>query len=119
MGKVQIMTLHKSKGDEFDYVFLPEMLEKSLPLEIENVTLKKNARFMEDVRELNPNYKQKTDDEMKEFLLAENLRLMYVAITRAKRKLFITANRTTRTSVVPLPSAIFKYVKGGTNESNN
>lgn len=27
-GKVQIMTLHKSKGDEFEYVFLPEMAEK-------------------------------------------------------------------------------------------
>lgn len=74
-GKVQIMTLHKSKGDEFDYVFLPEMAEKNLPLAFENVSLKKNARFMENVRELNPNYKQKTDDELKEFLLAENLRL--------------------------------------------
>lgn len=27
-GKVQIMTLHKSKGDEFEYVFLPEMAGK-------------------------------------------------------------------------------------------
>lgn len=107
-GKVQIMTLHKSKGDEFDYVFLPEMLEKSLPLAFENVTLKKNARFMESVREINPNYPPKTDDEMKEFLLAENLRLMYVAITRAKRKLYITANKTSRTSAVPEPSVIFK-----------
>ena len=31
-GKVQIMTLHKSKGDEFDYVFIPEFTEKNLPL---------------------------------------------------------------------------------------
>ncbi len=111
-GKVQIMTLHKSKGDEFDYVFLPEMLEKSLPLAFENVTLKKNARFMENVRELNPAYKPKTDKELKEFLLAENLRLMYVAITRAKRKLFITANKSSRTSTVPSPSVIFETLKG-------
>ena len=27
-GKVQVMTYHKSKGDEFDYVFLPEFTEK-------------------------------------------------------------------------------------------
>ena len=27
-GKVQIMTMHKSKGDEFNLVFLPEMTEK-------------------------------------------------------------------------------------------
>lgn len=107
-GKVQVMTLHKSKGDEFDYVFLPEMAEKNLPLAIENVSLKKNARFMESVRELNPNYPQKTDEELKQFLLAENLRLMYVAVTRAKRKLFITANKSAKYSKEPEPSVIFK-----------
>lgn len=112
-GKVQIMTLHKSKGDEFDYVFLPEMLEKNLPLAFESISLKKNARFMEDVREFNPSYKKKTDDELKEFLLAENLRLMYVSITRAKRKLFVTANKTTKSSNIPEPSTIFKVIKEG------
>ena len=95
-GKVQIMTMHKSKGDEFDYVFMPEMTEKSLPLMIENISLKKNARFMESIRETNPNYKPKSDLELKQFLLEENLRLMYVAITRAKRKLFITSNNTSK-----------------------
>ncbi len=111
-GKVQIMTLHKSKGDEFDAVFLPEMLEKNLPLAFENVSLKKNARFMETIREFNPNYRQKTDDELKIFLLEENLRLMYVAITRAKRKLCISSNKTSRTSVIPQPSTIFKTMEG-------
>lgn len=111
-GKVQIMTLHKSKGDEFDYVFLPEMLEKNLPLSYTNISLKKNVQFMENVREFNPDYKKKTDDELKEFLLAENLRLMYVAITRAKQKLFITANKTTKTSMVPDPNTIFKVIGG-------
>lgn len=109
-GKVQIMTLHKSKGDEFDFVFLPEMAEKSLPLAFENVSLKKNARFMENVREINPNYKPKTDDELKEFLLAENLRLFYVAVTRAKRKLFITANKSAKYNKVPEPSVIFEQL---------
>lgn len=109
-GKVQIMTLHKSKGDEFDYVFLPEMFEKNLPISFENVSLKKNARFMEEVRELNPSYKTKTDDELKEFLLAENLRLMYVAITRAKRKLFFTANKSQKYNKVQEKSQIFEVL---------
>ena len=74
----------------------------------ENVSLKKNARFMESVRELNPNYKEKSDDELKEFLLAENLRLFYVAVTRAKRKLYISANKSAKYNKVPEPSVIFE-----------
>lgn len=109
-GKVQIMTLHKSKGDEFDYVFLPEMSESNLALKFDSVSLKKNARFMESVRELNPNYKEKTDDELKEFLLAENLRLMYVAITRAQRKLFISTNKSAKYNKVPEAGAIFEIL---------
>lgn len=112
-GKVQIMTLHKSKGDEFDYVFLPEMVEKNLPIGFENISLKKNARFMESIRELNPDYKPKSDDELKEFLLAENLRLLYVAITRAKKKLYITTNKSAKYSKIPEPSIIFESILGG------
>src|SRR5574344_1243722 len=89
-GNVQIMTLHKSKGDEFDCVFLPEMTEKNLTLDFNEMKLKGNASFMENVRGLNPEYKRKSDENLKSFLLEENFRLLYVAITRAKRKLFIT-----------------------------
>ena len=39
-GKVQIMTLHKSKGDEFEYVFLPEMAEKNLSIDVNQAKLK-------------------------------------------------------------------------------
>lgn len=112
-GKVQIMTLHKSKGDEFDYVFLPEMTENNLSLDFETLKLKGNARFMENIKELNPTYPQKSDDELKEFLLAENFRLLYVAITRAKRKLFISASRTTKSfgQMRPqAPSIIFESI---------
>ena len=91
-GKIQIMTLHKSKGDEFDYVFIPELTEKNLALDISKMKLKSSSTFMENVKGLDLNYKPKTDDELKEFNIAENLRLLYVAITRAKRKLYITAS---------------------------
>ncbi len=91
-GKVQIMTMHKSKGDEFNLVFLPEMSEKNLPLNMDCVNLK-SADFMETVRSLNPEYKKKSDYDLKEEILDENLRLLYVAITRAKNNLFITTAR--------------------------
>ena len=91
-GKVQVMTMHKSKGDEFDYVFIPEMSEKNLTLDIDQMKLK-GADFTETLKRLNPNYKQKTEDQMKEEQIAEHLRLLYVAITRARKQLYFTTSR--------------------------
>lgn len=118
-GKVQIMTLHKSKGDEFDSVFLPEMTEKNLTLNLDEIKLK-SSDFMENIRRSNPNYKHKTDYDMKKELLAENLRLLYVAITRAKRNLFITSSRKSTSfgkTIEQEPSLIFyELLKGGSDE---
>ena len=91
-GKIQIMTMHKSKGDEFNLVFIPELSEKNLPLTIDSVSLK-SSDFHETIRALNPNYKKKTEYDLKQEILSENLRLLYVAITRAKNKLFISTSR--------------------------
>lgn len=90
-GKIQIMTLHKSKGDEFDYVFLPEMSEKNLTLDINQLKVKKSSDFMENIRGLNEQYTKKSETELKNFLINENYRLLYVAITRAKKRLYISA----------------------------
>lgn len=91
-GKVQIMTLHKSKGDEFDYVFLPELSEKNLTLDIDELKLKKSSGFMEDVRGLREGYVKKSEYEQKAEIIAEDFRLLYVAITRAKRRLYISTS---------------------------
>lgn len=91
-GKVQVMTFHKSKGDEFDYVFIPEMTEKALTLDFNQIKLK-NADFMENLKRLNQQYKPKTEFDMKQELVSENLRLLYVAITRAKKHLYFSASR--------------------------
>jgi DNA helicase II / ATP-dependent DNA helicase PcrA len=59
---VNLLTLHRAKGLEFEAVFIPRLQEKELP--------SKQAR---------------TDDE-----LAEERRLLYVGMTRAKRVLWLT-----------------------------
>ena len=91
-GKVQIMTLHKSKGDEFEYVFLPEMAEKNLSIDVSKARTKASTIFMEEVRTFNPSYKSKSELELREFNSEESLRLLYVAITRAQLKLYITTS---------------------------
>jgi len=109
-GKVQIMTMHKSKGDEFNLVFMPEMSEKNLPLTIDSINLK-SADFIEQIKCLNQNYKKKSDFELKKEILEENLRLLYVAITRAKNSLYISTSTKEQTRYGRLknsePSVIF------------
>jgi superfamily I DNA/RNA helicase len=65
--EVQVMTLHKSKGLEFKTVFLVGVEENILP-SFESVKLQRE----------NPK------------LLEEERRLMYVGITRAKQRLFMS-----------------------------
>ena len=91
-GKVQIMTMHKSKGDEFNLVFIPELTEKNLPLSVSTISLK-SSEFIENVKKMTENYKPKSEIELKQEILSENLRLLYVAITRAKNKLYITVSQ--------------------------
>ncbi len=113
-GKVQIMTLHKSKGDEFEYVFLPEMAEKNLSIDVNQAKLKASSLFMEEVKAFNPKYKHKSELELKEFNSEESLRLLYVAITRAQKKLFITTSAKAKgwgnKEVEQTPSVIFSGV---------
>ena len=110
-GKVQIMTLHKSKGDEFEYVFLPEMAEKNLSIDVNQAKLKASSLFMEEVKSFNPNYKRKSELELKEFNSEESLRLLYVAVTRAQKKLFITTSAKAKgwgnKEVEQAPSVVF------------
>ncbi len=109
-GKVQIMTLHKSKGDEFEYVFIPELTEKALSMDSAKTAIKSSTLFMEQVRGFNPDYKVKSELELKEFSAEESMRLFYVAVTRAKKKLYITASVKTKAfgkEVSQEPSVIF------------
>lgn len=120
-GKVQVMTLHKSKGDEFDYVFIPEMTEKSLTLDFNQIKLK-NSDFTENLKRLNPNYKPKTEFDLKQELVSENLRLLYVAITRAKKHLYFSTSRKTKSFekiVEQEPSLIFSELLPNTEENND
>ena len=120
-GKVQVMTLHKSKGDEFDYVFIPELSEKSLTFDFEQIKLK-NACFMENLKRLNPKYKPKTEFDMKQELVSENLRLLYVAITRAKKHLYFSTSRKIKSFekiVDQEPNLIFTELLTNTEEFND
>ena len=109
-GEIKIMTLHKSKGDEFDYVFIPFLTEKNLSLKKNEIKLKEGTKISQSVQN-----SSKTDEELKQEIIDENLRLLYVGITRAKKKLYMTCsreykiyNKKTKTE----PSFCFKLLEG-------
>ena len=87
---IKIMTYHKSKGDEFDYVFIPELSKEILPLSKEEIKIKTNQRFIEHIKSLNSKYKLPTEEDLQKAQAHENLRLIYVAFTRAKNCLYIS-----------------------------
>lgn len=71
---VQILTIHASKGLEFDHIFLPMMINDRFPSR-----LRRNALAL-----LNKENQNSTDH------LNEERRLGYVALTRAKNNLFMS-----------------------------
>lgn len=95
---VRVMTIHKSKGLEFPVVFVAELGKKFNLQDLgKNVIAHRNlgigiCRVVEGSSGLNsiPTFPQKViKNKMKLENLAEELRILYVAFTRAKEKLFL------------------------------
>ena len=81
--KVQILTMHAAKGLEFEYVFLPALEQGILPLEL-------------------PGQKRPEPDSVH-----EEKRLFYVALTRARKGLFLSLARQRQLfglTTIPAPS---------------
>ena len=91
-GKISIMTLHKSKGDEFDVVFIPEFSLRNYGITLSDTKLKSDTFFTKTVKAIVSGAQQKDDKALKIENIDETLRLIYVGITRAKRILCFTSN---------------------------
>lgn len=75
---IQVMTIHQSKGLEFEAVFVPSLVEGRLPQS------GRSPRFELPATVLEPLVRGRED------VIAEERRLLYVAMTRARRHLYLT-----------------------------
>src|SRR5437764_15421609 len=75
---IQVMTIHQSKGLEFGAVFVPSLVEGRLPQSA------RSPRFELPPFVLEPLVRGRED------VIAEERRLLYVAMTRARRRLYLT-----------------------------
>ena len=107
-GEIYVMTLHKSKGDEFDYVFIPNMYDKNLGLSLDEIKLKDEVK-------ITLNLNNNKEENKKQDIIDENLRLFYVGLTRARNEIYITTaleykifNKKTNVK----ESKIFEILKG-------
>ncbi len=100
-GFVQLMTVHKAKGLEFDVVFLPEVQEKMpfppyYAIKPESINIGPRDRRINQIRQAKG--KHLPVDQIKRQQIHEHLRLIYVGITRAKQYLYLSASEIGDTS---------------------
>ena len=80
MNAVQLSTYHSSKGREFTYVFMPTLETKRW--ESSNKSYKAIIPL--------PQSEYKTKQELDEIKLADNVKLLYVGMTRARHSLYLS-----------------------------
>jgi len=95
---VNLMTIHKSKGLEFKYVILieqgdikKEKLSKEMPHIVDNRLILKHFNTdykVQIANEMNP-YASILSEYHRKENISEELRILYVALTRAKLQLFV------------------------------
>ncbi len=96
---VQFMTIHKSKGLDFDIVILPDLKSSTgiSKADVQGLQIHKDENFdpewcfkmpKKDMAEKVPELAAFIEEKNKEYLY-ENLCLLYVALTRAKRAVYI------------------------------
>lgn len=108
-GRARLMTAHRSKGMEFDYVFIMNAVDRkwgsrfhreklTLPESIYSVIPSLPKDPVSSSQDSSLSLRNDTDDN------ADERNVFYVALTRARKEVFVTMSRTDREGKEQLPT---------------
>lgn len=102
---VEIKTVHSVKGEEFSFVIIANSVEHRYPINF----IEREIKVPNEFKQYQPSSHDVYDDENAHF--AEESRIYYVAMTRAKNELFLTYSLKDENSEELEPSRFLKFLE--------
>lgn len=125
--KVSLSTMHKAKGMEWDTVFIGGLTSDQFQHSDDDYFMGEKFYLSEEIKNpkaaaraeleylINDKKEKNADKKARQQLIAERIRLLYVAITRAKENLFLSSHKK-RGSWDKSPAYVFSDLKDFINE---